>query len=506
MKILALYANTGGYGRIPTGLAIIITVLAKAGHKIELFDTTFLEASNHDNDLREEAGIVIPVPLDHMYEGMSQKQIDKKFIEQLNLFSPELLIASIVEDNYPYAHHFLEIAKKNNPNLPVMVGGPTPSAAPHVMIENPNIDYLIQGEGEAAAVEICEYLEQGISPQAVANLWYKENGKVRNNPIRPFIEMDDLPIQNLEIWDQRHFYKPYDGKLYWTGYFEMSRGCPFLCTYCVNGTIQKSLRAAGKFFRRKHPEVAVREIKHHVENMNLERIVFCDDNFLLMPGKLAHEWGELFSKVWIKEINLPFWIATSAEFITKEAAQMLQKSGCDGVGLGVEAGGEWFRRHILKRNVDNERLAHSFSNLREAGIRSTANVMMGYPGESEEDIFDTVRLIQKINPDSYDVSIVAPYIGTGIHTVAAQLGFIELRTDPGFRGMATEISFRDHSTIHNPMISPERIIELHRTFSDYVNGKKAIPDNYIKASLKSTNWAPPKNDFRWKVAEAIKVA
>ena len=58
MKILALYANTGGYGRIPTGLAIIITVLAKAGHKIELFDTTFLEASNHDNDLREEAGIV----------------------------------------------------------------------------------------------------------------------------------------------------------------------------------------------------------------------------------------------------------------------------------------------------------------------------------------------------------------------------------------------------------------------------------------------------------------
>ena len=506
MKILALYANTGGYGRIPTGLAIIITVLAKAGHKIELFDTTFLEASNHDNDLREEAGIVIPVPLNHMYEGMSQKQIDKKFIEQLNLFSPELLIASIVEDNYPYAHHFLEIAKKNNPNLPVMVGGPTPSAAPHVMIENPNIDYLIQGEGEAAAVEICEYLEQGISPQAVANLWYKENGKVRNNPIRPFIEMDDLPIQNLEIWDQRHFYKPYDGKLYWTGYFEMSRGCPFLCTYCVNGTIQKSLRAAGKFFRRKHPEVAVREIKHHVENMNLERIVFCDDNFLLMPGKLAHEWGELFSKVWIKEINLPFWIATSAEFITKEAAQMLKKSGCDGVGLGVEAGGEWFRRHILKRNVDNERLAHSFSNLREAGIRSTANVMMGYPGESEEDIFDTVRLIQKINPDSYDVSIVAPYIGTGIHTVAAQLGFIELRTDPGFRGMATEISFRDHSTIHNPMISPERIIELHRTFSDYVNGKKAIPDNYIKASLKSTNWAPPKNDFRWKVAEAIKVA
>ena len=169
MKILALYANTGGYGRIPTGLAIIITVLTEAGHDLELFDTTFLEASNHDNDLREEAGIVIPVPLGHLYEGMTQAQIDASFAEKLNLFSPQMLIASIVEDNYPYAHHFLEIAKKINPDLPVMVGGPTPSAAPEIMIENPYIDYLIQGEGETAAVEICEQLERGGDPNGVAN-------------------------------------------------------------------------------------------------------------------------------------------------------------------------------------------------------------------------------------------------------------------------------------------------------------------------------------------------
>ena len=57
-----------------------------------------------------------------------------------------------------------------------------------------------------------------------------------------------------------------------------------------------------------------------------------------------------------------------------------------------------------------------------------------------------------------------------------------------------------------PMISPERIIELHRTFSDYVTGKRPIPKSYDKTSMKSASWAPPENDFRWKVAEAIKVA
>ena len=161
-----------------------------------------------------------------MYVGLSKAQIDSLFIEKLNAFSPDILIVSIVEDNYPYAHHFMTMAKELDPKLPIMIGGSTPSAAPEIMIENPYVDYLIQGEGELAAVEVCANLEQGKSIERIANLWYKVDGQVHSNPVRPFINMDTIPIQKLELWDQRHFYKPYDGQLHWTGFFEMSRGCP----------------------------------------------------------------------------------------------------------------------------------------------------------------------------------------------------------------------------------------------------------------------------------------
>ena len=278
----------------------------------------------------------------------------------------------------------------------------------------------------------------------------------------------------------------------------------FQCTYCVNSTIQRSLRSAGKYFRRKSPEVAIREIKHHVEAQALERVVFCDDNFLLMPGKMFEDWGNELSRLWRNEIGLPYWMTTSAEFITPQSARMLKETGCDGVGIGVEAGSQWFRRHVLKRHVSNDGLAKCFDILHDYGIRSTANVMIGHPGEHEDDIFETVRLIQRIAPDSYDVSLVAPYVGTGVHKVASQLGFIDLRTDPGFRGMATDISFRDHPTIRNPMIPPERLIELHRTFSDYVSGKRSVPSSPdIDYEAADDLLVPPEGDLRWKIAEVI---
>jgi hypothetical protein len=259
MKILAIYPNADGYGRVPTGLAIIMTVLKNAGHELSLFDTTFLHHYNKDNDTRERAGLVkkvetvlgpdtagaegsIKYSYDRTqilhYESLTEEQIDDFLLQMLMEKRPDAVIMSLVEDNYNQAHRLLLVVKKFNPLMPVVVGGPTPSAAPDILIDNPLIDYLIQGEGEEAVVELFKFLEKDQNIEGVRNLWYKENGIVKHNPLRPFINMDAVPIQEVELWDRRHFLKPYDGKLYWTGYFEMSRGCPFKCTYCVNHAIQ----------------------------------------------------------------------------------------------------------------------------------------------------------------------------------------------------------------------------------------------------------------------------
>jgi anaerobic magnesium-protoporphyrin IX monomethyl ester cyclase len=516
MKVLSIYPNADGYGRIPTGLAIIMTVLENAGHEMELFDTTFLHAANRDNETRERANLVKKtaayvgpqrMPCDGMpvvtYDSLSEDQVDDLLRETLERCDPDVVILSIVEDNYKWADRLLHVVKDFRPSVPVVVGGPTPSAAPDILVENPRIDYVIQGEGEEAVVELCDILEREQSVEGVRNLWYKQRGATRYNPLRPFINMDTIPIQNLELWDRRHFYKPYDGKMYWTGYFEMSRGCPYLCTYCVNHTIQRSLREAGRYFRRKTPSVAVREIKYHVDKQGFRRIVFCDDNFLLMPRRAVDGWCAEFREAW-KEVNLPYWISTSADFICPEALSMLADTGCDGIGLGVEAGSEWFKRNILKRRLTNDRTVEIFRMIHDYGIRTTANIMMGFPGECEGDIFESIKLIRRIQPDSVDVSLVAPYVGTDIHTTCVKLGLIDTFDKPGFRGLSTEISFRQYSTIHNPNVSRERISELQEKFVDYVSGRLSIPEQYLVPAPGADDGAPARGAMSREVADVVK--
>jgi radical SAM superfamily enzyme YgiQ (UPF0313 family) len=111
--------------------------------------------------------------------------------------------------------------------------------------------------------------------------------------------------------------------------------------------------------------------------------------------------------------------------------------------------------------------------------------MIGFPGEFEEDVFETIKLNKKIRAmdqefTSCSMSLVAPYAGTVIHNISSDLGLIEIDDRPGFRGLCKNISFRKEPVIINPCMSKEKTIELWSNFADYINGKKEIPKKFLK--------------------------
>jgi anaerobic magnesium-protoporphyrin IX monomethyl ester cyclase len=499
MRILALYPNAEGYSRIPTGMAIIVTLLSRAGHELKVFDTTFMTGTNVDNSIRENAQLVKPTQADYGYENMDEQQIREHFGETVRGFDPDLLIVTIIEDNYRFAHSLMKVAKTIKPSLIVLAGGPTPSAAPDVIIENPCIDYVVQGEGEESALEFCDSLERGRSVEDIQNLWYKKKDQVLHNPLRPFIDMNTVPFQDFSFWDERHLIKPYDGRIYRTGYVETSRGCPHSCTYCVNHAIRKSLRDCGHYYRRKDFELVIDELKEQKEKLQIERVVFCDDNFLLCKD----EQVQAFSDLWKRYVDLPYWITTSAEYVNPRKLSFLKESGCDGIGLGVEAGGEWFRTKILLRTVTNRKLVDTFRLIHEFGIRTTANFMIGFPGEHEVDVFESIKLMKQLEPRSFDISFVSPYIGTKIHILAQKLGLIDIEDVPGFRGMARNVSFRGKPSIRNPHIDEDRLVQLYYDAMEYVKGSRQIPDQFLPSAPGAHGLASPRGDLSRQESEII---
>ena len=136
--------------------------------------------------------------------------------------------------------------------------------------------------------------------------------------------------------------------------------------------------------------------------------------------------------------------------------------------------------------MSNDFYFEKFSLMAKHGIRSTCNSMIGIPGEYEEDFFETVKLNKKIRKlskelTSFDISFMAPYMGTVIHNIAYEMGLIEVHDKPGFKGMCTaNITIRREPVMNNPCMSKERIIELFYDFHDYVTGKKPIPEKFLK--------------------------
>ena len=111
--------------------------------------------------------------------------------------------------------------------------------------------------------------------------------------------------------------------------------------------------------------------------------------------------------------------------------------------------------------------------------------MIGFPGEYEEDFFETIKLNKKIRAidqelTSCDVYFVAPYAGTVIHNICLDLGLIETYDNPGFKGMCKNITFRREPVIVNPSMPKKRIMELVSDFSDYINDKKDIPKKFLE--------------------------
>lgn len=491
MNVLCIYPNLEGYGKVPLGLSIIMSCLLREGHNVELFDTTFIGERGHvDENIRKAAGLVLPTDISHLYEPHTTEETDEMLRQQVRRFSPDLIAMTIVEDNYQYGDHLLAVVESTASDIPVIVGGSTPTSVPDIVIENPHNDYVCQGEGEEVIVEFCDLMSRGKSIEKVRNIWWKKNGIVKCNPLRPFIDMNTLPVHRLELWDKSHFVKPYEGKLWRAGNFEMSRGCLNKCSYCINEVMQISQQNCGRFHREKSIDKVVKEIKTLKGQYGFEMIFFADDNFLLM----SHARFKEFVDAWTSEIGLPYWINTELELITEERLAKLKETGCCGIGIGLESGSEWIRSNILhRRHIDNDRVIEKLELIDSFDIRVTANSMIGFPDEYEDDIFETIKLNRRIKPKSLDLNFVAPYAGTAIHAMAKEKGYLDTYSESGFRGMAKNITVRKEPVMKLPQITHERLNDIFYKFADYIYGNLEIPEKFRKPALGAHRGAPPRD-------------
>lgn len=468
-RVLFLYPNLYMMNMMPPSIAIFSALLKQKGIEAALFDTTYYPWDHANmavagqgvgrfelsSDKRKEFSLQVR-PFDLAERGISPKETDMAgdFLDLVETFHPDLIAVSVVEDTYPQGLYLLNRIKDRK--IPTLVGGVFPTFAPHIAIEEAAIDMVCVGEGEGALVELCEKMALGQDYSDVKNLWVKNrNGQVKINPQRSVLDLDTLPIMDFEIFEENRIYRPMAGTVYRMIPMETHRGCPFTCTYCNSpsqNTLHKENRA-GKFFRKKSLDKVREELATLITRWKAEYVYFTADTFLAWSEEEFRSFIEMY-----REFQLPFWIQTRPETITEENVERLKGVGCHRVSLGIEHGNERFRREVVDRRISNEELIKR-TNLIGRRIPVSVNNITGFPTETRELAFDTIRLNRELVVDTMNCYTFMPYHGTPLRNLAVSLGLL----DPN----AVTCSLTGQSILNMPQYPLADIKGIAKCFSLY---------------------------------------
>lgn len=470
MHILMLYPNQNSQHRIPAGPAIIIRVLKSLGHTVSLYDTTFTNSNYQEStDTREEQGTVLKTDIQSYMGDIKEVNHSNELLRILNNKKPDLVFMSTAAHNYKFGVSLLKIVK-NHGDYITLVGGIFPTVCPDMVIENEYIDMICVGEGEEAIIALSEKFEKQIYPgnngkgylsqlSGIPNIWTKQDGVVRRSRPKLVDNLDTVPYQDWSLFDERHLWKAFVGKVWKAGGFEFSRGCPLHCSFCVEDQKRLNTAGDGAWRREKTPESFIKELKYFVEKYGLELLTFGDMNFLSGPVEKTREFSEAYKS----EIGLPFIIQSGVEtIINEQKVELLKDMNCVTISIGVESGVEEDRQMALNKRISNEQIIKAFENAKKYKIRTTANYMIGLPNDTEEKINKSIEFNLKLMPDSIDVFYFIPFLGTRLFEIARDKGLL-----PEHDEISADILSEPYLKL--PGLSKERLIQLHTEFVERYN-------------------------------------
>jgi len=266
--------------------------------------------------------------------------------------------------------------------------------------------YLVIGEGEQTMTELYQAISNNQNVSEVNGIAFLENGNVVKTPTREKIkDLSTLPFPNregiavekyLETWKTHH------GKSSMT--ISTQRGCPYTCKWC-------STAVYGQSYRRRPAKLVVEEMAMLQKKYNPDSIWFVDDVFTV-----SHKWIREFHEETQKQnIKIPFECITRAERLNDEILQLLKEAGCFRIWIGAESGSQKII-DAMDRRVNVDTVSEAIKKTNAMGIETGTFIMLGYPGENEDDINETISYLKNANPTYFTITIAYPIKGTSLYS------------------------------------------------------------------------------------------
>src|SRR5438093_6113645 len=295
--------------------------------------------------------------------------------------------------------------KENHPGIRIVFGGAHPSADPEECLRSGVVDYVVVGEGELPLAALLDALENGHHPQGILGLWSIENGAVRGNSSAAIPNVEELP---MPAYDQLNLNKYFQLDSPWhfpkskkAVQYVSSRGCPYHCSYCH--TIH------GKKYRGTSAPKIVDEIETLLTKHGVEELMVVDDifNFDLERAK------EICRGIVERglRVHLQFPNGVRGDRFDEELVALMKQAGTHYMAIAIETTSKEYQR-LIRKNLKVDQAEQTILWARKYNIEVSGFFMIGFPGETVDQIQQTIDFAVNAPLDAIFISVVSPFKGT----------------------------------------------------------------------------------------------
>jgi len=364
--------------------------------------------------IKDEVDVKI---VDAQFYNISQDEFRKKIED----YHPDLIGISLLSTEYEIIGDIAAgIAKDVNQDIVVVMGGAHVTSMYLRVMENINIDYAVRGEGEYVFRDLIRHLNEKCPfPEGV--VYRKNNGELQIPPLTLVNDLDALPYPDYELVD----FHAYSMNIQRYGIdvpaalpfvrLPTVRGCPIGCSFCQVEHI------SGKKHRMRSASNVVGELEMLIEKYSIKSINFEDDNAFLNRKRSK----EMLHMMIDRKLNLK-WKANGVALFTldDETLCLMAESGCLMLNVAVESGNERVLKDIVMKPIDLKTVPEKIALIQRYGIYVCANFIIGMPGETWDEIRETLHYAETCGADYVKIFIANPLVNTKMYKIAKEMNCI----------------------------------------------------------------------------------
>jgi anaerobic magnesium-protoporphyrin IX monomethyl ester cyclase len=369
----------------PLGLAYLAAALEKAGVEVEILDF-----------------VVFPY-------------FEAAFCLKLEQFNPDIVAATAVTMTFDHAIGIIQEAKRRHPDCLTVMGGPHVTfCAEDTLLNYPELDIVVMGEGEETLVEIVTEAGKGSNWGLITGLVFRGDTIISTGKRPHPIDLNtlELPARHLLALGR---YRALGMPISMT----TSRGCPYACIFCVGR------KMVGAKVRYRDPIKVVDEMEI-LASYGFCQINVADDLFTANASHCLAVCDEILKR----NLNVKWTSFARVDTVSLEVLKRMKDSGCQAVSFGIESGNAEILKTIRKGITLNQ-VVEAVKLCNQVGLLPHGSFILGLPGETPETLKETLAFGQELKKlgVSYGFHLLAPFPGTRVRQDSAELGITILSSD-----------------------------------------------------------------------------